>query len=93
MHNGGTATDEKGADVVVEKMAHRDIKEANVLQQEGVVKVSDFGLVTGEDEKRGSTKGRTGTRTYLPPEAYSVQPRTLDVIQKGDVWAAGAAER
>lgn len=63
---------------------HRDLKPANILiNSEGQVKISDFGIATADTTKGHSTF--VGTTTYMSPERikgdrYSTQ---------SDIWSAG----
>jgi serine/threonine protein kinase len=69
---------------------HRDIKPANILiNQEGTVKVADFGLAKMNDSsQRGLTKTNTamGTPDFVAPEALS--PGTV-VDGRADLYAMG----
>jgi serine/threonine protein kinase len=69
---------------------HRDIKPANILiNQEGTVKVADFGLAKANDSnQRGLTKTNTamGTPDFVAPEALS--PGTV-VDGRADLYAMG----
>ena len=53
-----------------QKIAHRDMKEANVLVKkqfdgEDIYKIADFGLAT---KQKGNMKTKKGTPQYMAPE-------------------------
>lgn len=66
---------------------HRDIKPANFLiADNGVLKLSDFGLASVIAARRITTAGKTaGTLLYMAPE----QIRGLDVTPQTDLYALG----
>lgn len=71
---------------------HYDLKPANILlDQQGCVKISDFGLskIMAEDEDATSmelTSQGAGTYWYLPPECFTSNAR---ISNKVDVWSIG----
>lgn len=68
---------------------HRDIKPANILMnQEGTVKVADFGLAKQSDAARGLTKTNTamGTPDFVAPEALAPG---MVVDGRADLYAVG----
>ena len=68
-------------------IVHRDIKSANLMvNDEGQVKIMDFGLARLGDEKGITQTGTTlGTLLYMAPE----QAQGGSVDQRADVWALG----
>jgi serine/threonine protein kinase len=75
-------------------LTHRDIKPANLLvDKDGVIKISDFGLVlietpeTGESASRITKEGLTvGTPDFVAPE-QARNPRAADT--RADIYALG----
>lgn len=65
---------------------HRDLKTANVfLNQNGVVKLGDFGVAKTLSETLGVASTCVGTPYYLAPEICRSQPYGF----KADVWSLG----
>eukprot|EP00746_Dinoflagellata_sp_MGD_P025829 gnl/MRDRNA2_/MRDRNA2_160843_c0_seq1.p1 gnl/MRDRNA2_/MRDRNA2_160843_c0~~gnl/MRDRNA2_/MRDRNA2_160843_c0_seq1.p1 ORF type:complete len:436 (-),score=88.01 gnl/MRDRNA2_/MRDRNA2_160843_c0_seq1:6-1313(-) len=65
---------------------HRDLKTANVfLNQNGVVKLGDFGVAKTLSETAGVASTCVGTPYYLAPEICRSQPYGF----KADVWSLG----
>uniref|UniRef100_A0A0G4HBB8 mitogen-activated protein kinase kinase n=1 Tax=Chromera velia CCMP2878 TaxID=1169474 RepID=A0A0G4HBB8_9ALVE len=72
----------------VKKVMHRDLKPANLLlNTQGEVKISDFGVSGELDVENGNTAKSTfvGTLVYMSPERLQGQPYRVD----SDVWALG----
>jgi serine/threonine protein kinase len=70
---------------------HRDIKPANImLNDQGMVKVADFGVAGLLAEGRADTSGKKkvmGTRGYMPPEQEIHVNRT---DERSDIFSLGA---
>ena len=68
-------------------IVHRDIKGANLMvNDEGQVKIMDFGLARLGDEKGITQTGTTlGTLLYMAPE----QAQGGSVDQRADIWSLG----
>ena len=68
-------------------IVHRDIKSANLMvNNEGQIKIMDFGLARLGNEKGITQTGTTlGTLLYMAPE--QAEGQTVD--QRGDIWSLG----
>ena len=68
-------------------VVHRDIKPDNILiSEEGVAKVSDFGLATIEDAPRLTKQGMVvGTPAYMPEQINGT-----GIDQRSDLFSLGA---
>jgi serine/threonine-protein kinase len=68
-------------------IVHRDLKPANIrIDQEGVVKIMDFGIAKMEHSNMTASGTVLGTPFYMSPE----QVRGLRVDARSDVYALGA---
>lgn len=65
-------------------ICHRDIKLENLLLDESILKLTDFGYACRIDDH--NIKKKVGTMTYISPEI--LLDEELDLI-KSDIWACG----
>lgn len=72
-------------------IVYRDLKPDNVLlDADGHLRVSDFGLSVELKEKHGfKIRGNAGTSGYLAPEVTTGEPYGLSC----DVWTLGVSRR
>ena len=74
------------------RVIHYDLKPANILYQNGVVKILDFGICKvmerPEDSNMELTSANVGTFWYLPPEIFD-RSQTPLISNKLDVWSTG----
>lgn len=69
-----------------EKLAHCDLKPANIIfTRDGVPKIADFGLAVRFEAEDGRRESRGGTRPYMSPE----QVRGDAIDGRSDIWALG----
>lgn len=67
-----------------EPLVHRDLKLSNIMMQEGVPRLTDFGIARTLHATNGMTIHIEGTPQYMAPEAFSGLYSVAT-----DIWAAG----
>lgn len=68
----------------INKIAHRDLKEANIILKNGIWKICDFGLSKNAE----NLKTKLGTCAYMAPELLNY-PNNKKYNTKVDIWALG----
>ena len=65
---------------------HRDIKPDNILvNSQGFVKLTDFGITKQLDETSALVRTFVGTMNYMSPERMLGEPYSFE----GDIWSLG----
>ena len=65
---------------------HRDIKPENlVIDEEGYLRITDFGIARVLSETKSKAKTVVGTPYYLSPEIIKSEPYSF----KSDIWSIG----
>lgn len=76
----------KGMNDINKKVIHRDIKLENILLNNNVLKISDFGISKSiTDKTRTSTFKGWGTPEYIAPEGWKQEKNTM----KMDIYSMG----
>lgn len=73
-----------------QRIVHYDLKPQNIIFQNGLTKVLDFGIckiIDNEHSKMALTSQGVGTYCYLPPETFASSNPVLS--NKVDVWSLG----
>ena len=72
------------------EFVHKDIKPANILVKDGIIKIADMGiskkLIPGKS--RVTRTYAVGTEDYIAPE-YSDFSKNYEFALSGDIWALG----
>lgn len=67
------------------RILHRDLKPQNILLNEGVIKICDFGFAKKMSASTNFLRSIKGTPLYIAPEILQSKPYTFKV----DVWSLG----
>ena len=68
------------------KQIHRDIKSDNILlNQDGNIKIADFGYALQLTEENAHSDGLAGTTAWMAPELIKKE----EYNQKVDIWSLG----
>jgi tousled-like kinase len=74
-----------------EKVIHYDLKPSNIMFDQGVIKIVDFGLCKvmeeSDDTRIELTSQGVGTYYYLPPETF--EDCAPKISSKVDIWSVG----
>ena len=75
-----------------QNVIHYDLKPANILFQNGTVKITDFGLSKNVENSQLNglteiTSQGAGTYSYLPPECFG--PNGSKITNRVDIWSVG----
>ena len=71
---------------ICQKQMHRDIKPDNILvNSQGFVKLTDFGITKQLDETSALMSTFVGTMNYMSPERMEGETYSA----KGDIWSLG----
>lgn len=90
--NGGTLSESEAIDIFkqilngyhelyTQKIMHRDIKLSNILMNDGVIKLADFGFA----KEAEVSDSNVGTLNYKAPEVAKSEPYDI----KADIWSLG----
>lgn len=66
------------------RVVHRDLKPDNILLQQGIPRLTDFGISKLLREEKTSTRNISGTLAYMPPEAFEGKHS-----YQTDLWSIG----
>ena len=73
------------------EFVHKDIKPANILVKDGIIKIADMGLskklIPGQSQ--GSKTTACGTEGWIAPEYSNYDSESYEFAKPGDIWALG----